>query len=126
MAAIRAPRARTPGRPVTGGADVREIDPVTLEATLEIAYRGIRQAFTTSNVYAEPARIDMRLIDGPFSQLQGCWLFRELRADACKVEFTLEYAFASGLLGKALSPVFAQIAGSMVDAFVRRAQAIHG
>ena len=64
--------------------------------------------------------------EGPFSRLDGEWTFTALREDACKVEFALDYAFAGPLLSRALSPVFDQIAASFVDAFVRRAEAIHG
>lgn len=94
--------------------------------TLLIDYRGLRQSFTTFNRYEEPVHISMELVDGPFTRLNGQWRFRPLREDACKVEFELEYLFARGLLGQALAPVFGHIAGSMIDAFVQRAEAIHG
>ena len=68
----------------------------------------------------------MRLKEGPFSRLQGTWQFVALRDDACKVIFDLDYAFAGGLISRVLAPVFEQIAGSMVDAFVRRAEQVHG
>lgn len=111
--------------PWCGGADVRPLADDRLEATLVIAFRGLRQSFTTRNRYVAPTRISMELVDGPFASLTGQWLFRALRADACKVEFELDYVFA-GVLGRALAPVFDQIAGSMVDAFVQRAESIHG
>ena len=70
--------------------------------------------------------MSMSLQDGPFQRLDGSWRFNTLRADACKVEFMLDYQFKSGLLGSALSPVFDQIARSFVDAFVRRAEQVYG
>jgi ribosome-associated toxin RatA of RatAB toxin-antitoxin module len=53
-------------------------------------------------------------------------VFAPLRADACKIEFSLDYVFAGALLSRVLSPVFDQIAGSFVDAFVRRAETLYG
>ena len=94
-------------------------------ATVGIKFKGIRQSFTTRNTHARPRSIDMELVDGPFRRLRGRWQFHELAPSACKVEFTLDYEIAGGLLGRALSPVFGQIAATFVDAFVKRAEALH-
>ncbi len=111
--------------PWCGGSTVHERGPHRMLATVAIDYRGIRQSFTTENTFNAPHRISMALRDGPFSRLDGLWQFRTLRHDACKVEFRLDYAFKSGLLGQALVPVFDHIARSFVDAFVRRAEQVH-
>ncbi len=66
-------------------------------------------------------RIDMALVDGPFSRLDGGWRFTALAADASKVELALDYEFSNFLLGGLVGPVFHQVATSMVDSFVRRA-----
>lgn len=107
--------------PWCGGSTVHERSLHRMLATVQIDYRGIRQSFTTENTLHAPHRIGMTLREGPFSRLDGLWHFHTLRHDACKVEFRLDYAFKSGLLGQALVPVFDHIARSFVDAFVRRA-----
>lgn len=112
--------------PWCGGVTVTRDGEAALTATITIAYRGLRQTFTTRNTNHAPDSISMRLIDGPFTRLEGEWRFTALRADACKVELTLEYAFAGGLLGRALAPVFDPIARSFIDAFVRRAEQLYG
>jgi ribosome-associated toxin RatA of RatAB toxin-antitoxin module len=112
--------------PWCGGTEVARDDDTGVVATVVIDYRGIRQRFTTLNVNRPHEAISMRLRDGPFARLEGEWRFLMLREDACKVEFALEYAFARGLLGRALAPVFDQIARSFVDAFVRRADELYG
>jgi ribosome-associated toxin RatA of RatAB toxin-antitoxin module len=68
----------------------------------------------------------MHLVDGPFRRLWGEWTFTQLRDDACKVHLNLHFQFASGLIGRAVAPVFEAIAGSLVDAFTRRAEAVYG
>jgi len=108
--------------PWCGGATVHERSMHRMLATIAIDYRGIRQSFTTENELHAPHRIAMTLREGPFSSLDGLWHFHTLRHDACKVDFRLDYAFKSGLLGQALVPVFDHIARSFVDAFVRRAE----
>ena len=45
---------------------------------------------------------------------------------SCKVEMTLHYGFSNALLAKMVGPVFDKIAGSLVDAFVKRAEQIYG
>ncbi len=112
--------------PWCGGSEVNRESDGRVVASVLIDYRGLKQRFTTTNLQCPPEAISMRLRDGPFSRLDGEWRFRALRADACKVEFSLEYAFAAGLLGRALAPVFDHIARSFIDAFVRRADQVYG
>ena len=112
--------------PWCGGAQVLERSPDHMVATLRIDYLGLKQSFTTANQHELNRSIRMSLREGPFSNLDGQWLFSPLREDACKVAFTLNYAFAGSLLSRALSPVFDQIARSFVDAFVRRADELYG
>lgn len=112
--------------PWCGGGVVHERTMHRMIATVAIDYRGIRQSFTTENELHFPHRMTMKLRDGPFSSLDGLWHFHTLRHDACKVEFRLDYAFKSGLLGTAMLPVFDHIARSFVDAFVKRADQVYG
>ncbi len=112
--------------PWCGGTEVARLSGAGVLATVTIDYRGIRQRFTTVNLNQPHEAILMRLREGPFTRLEGEWRFRSLREDACKVEFSLDYVFARGLLGRALAPVFDQIARSFIDAFVRRAEQVYG
>lgn len=112
--------------PWCGGSEVRRESEERVVATVLIDFRGLKQRFTTMNLQRPPEAISMRLRDGPFAKLEGEWRFRALRENACKVEFSLEYAFAGGLLGRALAPVFDHIARSFIDAFVRRAEQVYG
>ena len=73
----------------------------------------------------------MTLVDGPFSLLDGTWIFHPLgapgsEAKACRIEFDLRYAFSSRALELVVSPVFDRIANTFVDAFVKRAEQVHG
>lgn len=108
--------------PWCGGASATTRPDGSVLASVTIAFKGLRQTFSTINRHQEQDTIDMELAEGPFRSLQGRWSFVALREDACRVEFALDYQFGPGLLGKALAPVFDHIAGSMVEAFVRRAE----
>lgn len=104
--------------------EVRLREPERTIATIHIDYRGVRQSFTTENAKEADASIAMRLVEGPFRKLEGLWQFRPLAEDASKVELRLAYQLASPMLARLVGPVFEGIANSMVDAFVRRADAI--
>lgn len=95
-------------------------------ATLHINYHGVRSHFTTENDKVFPAKMLIRLVDGPFRRLEGTWEFKVLAEKACKVEFRLHYEFSSKLLEKVIGPVFSHIANTFVDAFVRRAGEVYG
>ncbi len=110
--------------PWCAGAHVRPRRDGMVDATIEIHYRGVRSRFTTCNDNRAPESIHMTLVEGPFRRLAGQWDFRRLREDACKVHLHLHYDFAPGLLGRAIAPVFEGIAGSLVDSFTRRAEAL--
>ena len=96
-------------------------EPGRTVATLHINFRGLKKEFTTENFNRADARIDMKLVSGPFRSLEGSWVFTALSENACKVELTLRYQFASALLEKIAGPAFHDITDSFVDAFVRRA-----
>lgn len=103
-------------------------------ARLSMAYMGVRHAFTTRNTHnAHDAAksVAVRLVDGPFSKLEGNWLFLPLGRPgtdetACKIEFELSYAFSSVALEVVVSPVFDRVANTLVDSFVQRAEAVYG
>jgi ribosome-associated toxin RatA of RatAB toxin-antitoxin module len=100
-----------------------------MTAEIGIAFGGIRQTFTTRNTHVEGRELHMRLVKGPFSQLEGVWRFLPVGAGderACKVELTLNYGFGNAALAAVVGPVFDRIAGSLVDAFVKRAEDLYG
>src|SRR2546428_6127357 len=102
-------------------AGVSVNEPERTVATLHINVRGLKKEFTTENRNRTDARIDMKLVSGPFRSLEGSWVFNALSENACKVELTLRYQFASALLEKIAGPAFHEITDTFVDAFVRRA-----
>lgn len=111
--------------PWCGGVDLLERTDTKTSATLHINYYGIKQHFTTVNNKIFPYSMDIQLKDGPFKHLYGSWHFIELREDACKIEFKLNYEFANGFLEKIIAPVFSHIANTFVDGFVARADKIY-
>ncbi len=110
-------------------ASVLETDASGMKAEVGISFSGIRQTFTTRNSHVQGREVAMKLLDGPFSRLDGQWRFVPLGDDAqraCRVELDLHYGFDNAALGALVGPVFDRIAGSLVDAFVKRAEQVYG
>jgi len=110
-------------------AEVLEEHEDGMTARLSLSMAGVRHAFTTRNIHEGHERVAMRLVDGPFSMLEGDWRFVALGAagaQACKVEFELHYAFSNRALEAVVSPVFDRIAATFVDCFVKRAEVVYG
>jgi ribosome-associated toxin RatA of RatAB toxin-antitoxin module len=112
--------------PWCGGTDVKWRDETSTVATIGIDFHRIKQSFTTENTKQIPSLIEMKLQDGPFRHLDGCWRFIALNESACKVEFKLHYEFSSKLLESLVGPVFHHITNNFVDAFVERAEKVYG
>jgi len=116
-------------------AEVLAQDADGMTARLTLAKGGVRHAFTTRNLHRGAQEVRVQLVDGPFSELEGTWLFapvgragQALDADAaaCRIGFDLRYAFANAALEAIVSPVFDRIADTLVDSFVQRAEQVHG
>jgi ribosome-associated toxin RatA of RatAB toxin-antitoxin module len=113
--------------PWCDGSEVLERHEDGVTARVGLAIAGIHQSFSTRNVQVPDRSLQMSLVDGPFSQLEGLWQFLPLsNPQACKIEFELRYAFSSRALEMVISPVFDRIANSFVESFVKRAEAVYG
>ena len=85
-----------------------------------------------ATTHVSDASVEVDLVDGPFSLLEGTWRFVPLampgddEPEACRIEFDLRYAFSSKALEAVVSPVFDRVANTFVDSFVRRAEDVYG
>lgn len=100
---------------------VHHRDEDEVQATLVIAAAGMSKSFTTRNRLQINKMIEIRLVDGPFSHLEGFWRFDE-EEGGCRVSFDLEFEFAGRMFSMLLGPVFEQVTDKMVDAFCDRAE----
>lgn len=112
--------------PWCGASEVLQQDEQGMRASVSISFAGLRQKFTTQNIHDYPRSITLQLVDGPFSALTGRWEFLPLGDTACKVVFTLDYAFSSRTLEAVVGPVFNRIASSFIDSFTKRALVLYG
>ncbi len=97
-----------------------------MTARLVIARGVIRQGFITRNKVRPPNRIDMYLVDGPFTVFEGHWQFESLGDAGCRTAMQLRFGFNSRLANLALGRVFERAADTLVDAFYGRAGCLYG
>jgi ribosome-associated toxin RatA of RatAB toxin-antitoxin module len=110
-------------------AQVLSLEGDVMTAEVGIAFGGIHQKFTTQNTHVPGRAVQMQLVKGPFSNLDGTWRFTPVgdgSQRACRVDLELHYGFSNMALSALVGPVFDRIAGSLVDAFVKRAEQVYG
>jgi len=108
------------------GSRILEQSPDSMIAAVDVSKAGISKTFTTRNTLFSNQRIDTQLVDGPFRKLAGGWIFTSLSPEACKVELNLDFEFTNKLIELAFGKIFKELAGSMVQAFTKRAKEVYG
>jgi ribosome-associated toxin RatA of RatAB toxin-antitoxin module len=112
--------------PWCSSSEVLEANETYMRASLEVAKAGLSQRFVTANTLEPGKSIQLNLVEGPFSQLNGHWEFKALGDKACKISLDLTFDYAGPLVRATLGPLFNQAANTMVDAFCQRAKQLYG
>ncbi|AMO58221.1 hypothetical protein GZ77_21065 [Endozoicomonas montiporae] len=97
-----------------------------IEASLSLAKGGLGYEFATRNRMNRNESIEMQLLKGPFSHLQGAWTFKALGDEGCKVSLDLEFELSNPILQATVGSVFGQAMNKMVEAFCQRADQLYG
>ena len=104
---------------------VHEQDSEIQKASLTVTVAGIRQQFTTINSLYAGERVEMRLLEGPFKDLQGEWSFVQLGEDGCKISLTLDFEMKGGPIATMFGKGFGKIANRLVEDFCKRAEKVY-
>ncbi|MEK7223289.1 MAG: type II toxin-antitoxin system RatA family toxin [Pseudomonadota bacterium] len=112
--------------PWCGGARITSAQGDEVIAAIDIAYSGVHRTFSTRNLLQRDKMMEIQLLEGPFSYLQGFWQFKALDEQSSKISLDLEFDVANRIVGLALTPVFSNIANQLVDRFHRRATELYG
>jgi len=98
--------------------------PECYAAKLTFTLGGMRESWITQNETKAARHVNMKLLDGPFRRLEGCWQFRDLGGEGCRVSLDLDYDIAPILLPFEIG--FAAFTNKLVDAFCKRARLVYG
>ena len=107
------------------GTRVEEVSASERIAALKVSRGVLRTEFTTRNTLIQDAQIHMRLMHGPFRDLTGEWRFEAIGSRGSRVHFRIEFEFKNRLTATAFNAMFEAICGTIVEAFVKRAQQLY-
>jgi ribosome-associated toxin RatA of RatAB toxin-antitoxin module len=91
-------------------------------ATLNIKRGPLKAEFTTRTLLEPDRRVLVQLVSGPFRVFEGLWTLTPLGEIGCRVEYEMRFEFSNRVAGTLFEPLFEDTAGSLVDAFVKRAR----
>lgn len=98
-----------------------------LVATMSVGYKAIRESFTTRvNLKPSLHAVDVAYLNGPFSHLDNRWRFFDLPGGGSEIDFYINYAFRSAMLGALVGAVFEQAFRKFAVAFEERAHVVYG
>lgn len=112
--------------PWCNSVEVHHREANIVEATLEMHRGSVSKHFRTRNTSIRGEKMDIQLVNGPFSALAGGWTFKQLGDAGCKVGLAMEFEFSSRAIDLVLGSFFESTCNSLVDAFVKRAGHIYG
>ncbi len=98
-----------------------------LIAEMSVGYKSIAETFKT-RVRLRPAShtVEATYIDGPFKYLENRWRLIDEANGGCSVDFYIDYAFKSAMLGLLAGAVFDQAFRKFTVAFEERARKVYG
>jgi ribosome-associated toxin RatA of RatAB toxin-antitoxin module len=107
------------------GARAEDVSAAERIATLKVARGVLQTEFTTRNTLLPDAEIHMQLMHGPFRDLIGEWRFEAIGTRGSRVHFKVEFEFKNRLTATAFNAIFEALCGTIIDAFVLRAQSMY-
>jgi len=98
-----------------------------LVADMTVAYKMIRQTFTSRVTLDRPAlKILVEYLNGPFRRMHNRWTFRPDGDGSCEVEFYIDYEFRSRTLAMLMGAMFDTAFRKFAAAFEQRADKVYG
>jgi ribosome-associated toxin RatA of RatAB toxin-antitoxin module len=99
-----------------------------LEVTVELglALGPARGSFTTRNRMTPVSAVEMQLVEGPFSALEGRWQFAPIGDTGTRADLRLQFETSGLISGILFGPAFERACNQLVDAFGRRAREVYG
>lgn len=112
--------------PWCGGVELFHVDAHSMDAAILMRAGGLNHWFRTRNRMVPGESIEIELVDGPFSRLEGFWRFTSIDSAGCKIDLMLQFEVKHSLAAAIIAPAFSRIANTMVESFCNRARDLHG
>ncbi len=89
----------------------------TYDARLDVSAYGIHEKIVTRNTPVLNTSLKLELIEGPFEELEGDWVFMDY-GEGCRVSLELTCVFVSRLLNVFSNTLMKRAIEKTVEAFV--------
>ena len=99
----------------------------TIVADMTVSFKLVRETFRSRVTLDRPKlQILVEYLQGPFSHMENRWTFTPAGDETCDVEFFIDYAFKSRMLGALMGSMFDVAFRRFASAFERRADQVYG
>jgi coenzyme Q-binding protein COQ10 len=105
---------------------VRSNTETEMVADMVVGFKAIRESFTSRVAKVRPRQIAVHYVDGPLSDLDNVWTFREIDSSTCEIDFLVDFTFKNRLFEKIAGQYFDKAFRKMVEAFETRAAQLYG
>lgn len=108
------------------GARVNEKKKDNLSADVVIGYKMFREKFSSRVHFSRPQTIEVEYMQGPMRNLHNKWIFRNMKAEQCEVDFYVDFTMKTRLFEALIDQFFHRAFTKMVNAFEARALELYG
>jgi coenzyme Q-binding protein COQ10 len=108
------------------GARINTRQKNEVSADVIVGYKMFRERFSSRVHYIRPNAIEVEYLKGPMRHLQNKWVFTNIRAGQCEVDFYVDFSLESKLFEKLVDQFFHKALVKMINAFEARAIALYG
>ncbi|MEQ8411914.1 MAG: type II toxin-antitoxin system RatA family toxin [Erythrobacter sp.] len=105
---------------------VRSDNETEMIADMVVGFKAIRESFTSRVLKRRPQEIEVIYLDGPLSDLDNVWTFREIDECSCEIDFSVDFTFKNKLFERIAGQYFDRAFRKMVAAFEARANELYG
>lgn len=105
---------------------VRSDSETEMLADMVVGFKNLRESFTSRVSKDRPREIAVHYIDGPLSDLDNVWTFRELDEQTCEIDFRVDFQFKNRVFQVLAGQYFDRAFRKMVEAFEARAHELYG
>jgi len=105
---------------------VRSDSETEMIADMVVGFKAIRESFTSRVLKRRAKEIEVIYLDGPLSDLDNVWTFREVDENTCEIDFAVDFTFKNRIFERIAGQYFDRAFRKMVSAFEQRAAELYG
>lgn len=105
---------------------VRSDSETEMVADMVVGFKSLRESFTSRVAKDRPREIAVHYVDGPLSDLDNVWTFREIDENTCEIDFLVDFQFRNRVFQALAGQYFDRAFRKMVEAFEQRAAELYG